>query len=76
MRVNNDKDLSVYDVFGPRRSVPVDPARAKPRATKEAKRYWLVAVDAPGQEGLPSASVRHYRQFRTAYLPFVGEWHQ
>jgi len=47
-----------------------------PKATKETKRYWVVAVDALGQEGLPSAPVWHYRQFRKAYEPFVGEWHQ
>jgi hypothetical protein len=35
-----------------------------------------VAVDALGQEGVPSAPVWHYRQFRKAYEPFVGAWHQ
>jgi hypothetical protein len=47
-----------------------------PEATKETKRYWVVAVDTLGQEGLPSAPVWHYRQFRKTYEPFVGEWHQ
>jgi hypothetical protein len=45
-------------------------------ATKETKRYWVVAVDALGQEGFPSAPVWHYRQYRKFYEPFVGEWHQ
>lgn len=45
-------------------------------ATKETKRYWIVAVDALGQEGFPSAPTWHYRQFRDYYKPFVGEWHQ
>jgi len=45
-------------------------------ATKETKRYWVVAVDVLGQEGLPSAPAWHYRQFRTYYEPFVGAWHQ
>jgi hypothetical protein len=45
-------------------------------AGKETKRYWIVAVDALGQEGYPSAPVWHYRQFRKFYEPFVGEWHQ
>ena len=43
---------------------------------KDARRYWVVAVDALGQEGLPSAPAWHYRQFRRYYLPFVGDWHQ
>ena len=46
------------------------------RATKDTKRYWVVAVDKLGQEGLPSAPVWHWRQFRSYYEPFTGEWHQ
>jgi hypothetical protein len=45
-------------------------------ATRDTKRYWVVAVDALGQEGIPSAPVWHYRQYRKYYEPFVGEWHQ
>lgn len=45
-------------------------------ATRDTKRYWVVAVDALGQEGFPSAPTWHYRQFRDYYKPFVGEWHQ
>jgi hypothetical protein len=45
-------------------------------ATKDTKRYWVVAVDALGQEGFPSAPAWHYRQYRKYYEPFVGEWHQ
>jgi hypothetical protein len=29
LKVNNDKGLNIYDVFGTRRSVPVDPVRTK-----------------------------------------------
>ncbi|HYT88884.1 MAG TPA: fibronectin type III domain-containing protein, partial [Gemmataceae bacterium] len=43
---------------------------------KDTRRYWVVAVDALGQEGLPSAPAWHYRQYRKYYQPFVGEWHQ
>jgi hypothetical protein len=46
------------------------------KATKETKRYWVVAVDAMGQEGVPSAPVWHQRQYRKFYEPFTGEWHQ
>jgi hypothetical protein len=47
-----------------------------PKATRETKRYWVVAVDALGQEGVPSAPAWHWRQFRKVYQPFTGEWHQ
>jgi len=43
---------------------------------KGQRRYWVVAVDALGQEGHPSAPTWHYRLFRAYYEPFVGEWHQ
>ena len=46
------------------------------KATKDTKRYWIVTVDALGQEGFPSAPAWSYRQFRKYYEPFVGEWHQ
>lgn len=43
---------------------------------KDPRRYWIVAVDALGQEGIPSAPTWHYREWRRFYTPFVGEWHQ
>jgi hypothetical protein len=43
---------------------------------KVTRRYWVVAVDALGQEGFASAPAWHYRQYRRYYEPFVGEWHQ
>jgi hypothetical protein len=78
----------VYRMEGPKINGPGQPVTrltAEPQAenrytdsaaTKETKRYWVVAVDALGQEGYPSAPVWHYRQFREYYKPFVGEWHQ
>jgi hypothetical protein len=47
-----------------------------PSAGKPARRYYVVAVDALGQEGLPSAPAWHNREWKTFYLPFKGEWHQ
>ncbi len=47
-----------------------------PDAGKVTRRYWVVAVDALGQEGFPSAPVWHERQYKRYYVPFVGEWHQ
>jgi hypothetical protein len=46
------------------------------RAGKGTRRYYVVAVDALGQEGLPSAPAWHAREWRRFYEPFVGEWHQ
>jgi hypothetical protein len=45
-------------------------------AGKTARRYYIVAVDALGQEGLPSSPVWFQREWRQFYLPFIGEWHQ
>ncbi|MBM3997386.1 MAG: hypothetical protein FJ303_25045 [Planctomycetes bacterium] len=43
---------------------------------KDTRRYWIVGVDALGQEGYPSAPVWYERQFKKYYVPFTGEWHQ
>lgn len=47
-----------------------------PEAGKNAARYWVTAVDALGQEGIPSAPTWHNRIYQRYYTPFVGEWHQ
>ena len=43
---------------------------------KDTRRYWIVAVDALGQEGYPSAPTWFERQYKKYYVPFTGEWHQ
>lgn len=47
-----------------------------PNAGKSTRRYYVVAVDAMGQEGFPSAPVWFEREWRQYYKPFTGEWHQ
>lgn len=47
-----------------------------PEAGKASRRYHVVAVDALGQEGIPSMPVWFAREWREFYRPFVGEWHQ
>lgn len=47
-----------------------------PAAGKSARRYYVVAVDALGQEGFPSSPVWFEREWKPFYQPFTGEWHQ
>jgi hypothetical protein len=49
---------------------------ADPDAGKPTRRYYVVAVDAIGQEGFPSSPVWYRREWEQFYKPFVGEWHQ
>jgi hypothetical protein len=82
------KGYRVYRMEGPRingpgqkvtrlTSAPLDQVVYTDLAAgKDTHRYWIVPVDVLGQEGFPSAPVWHYRQYRTYYEPFVGDWHQ
>jgi hypothetical protein len=51
-------------------------AFADAEAGRHARRYYVVAVDAIGQEGRPSAPVWFEREWKSFYAPFTGEWHQ
>ena len=56
---------------------PVSDLRfSDPSAGKDSRRYHVVAVDALGQEGFPSAPVWYNREWKRFYEPFVGQWHQ
>jgi hypothetical protein len=78
----------LYRMESPRRNGPGQPVTrvtADPvavtryddaKAGQVTRRYWVVAVDALGQEGFPSAPTWHYREYRRYYAPFAGEWHQ
>jgi hypothetical protein len=47
-----------------------------PTAGDDSRRYHVVAVDALGQEGLPSAPVWYDHEWKKFYEPFTGQWHQ
>jgi hypothetical protein len=82
------KGYRVYRMESPRINGPGQPVTrlthepiAEPRfvdkgAGKATRRYWVVAVDALGQEGFPSAPTWHLREYRRYYAPFTGQWHQ
>ena len=85
---SNLRGYRIYWMKGPRPEGPGQPTHrltAEPvaethftdnQAGLEPRRYWIVAVDALGQEGTPSSPTWHYRTQRKFYEPFVGEWHQ
>lgn len=43
---------------------------------KDTRRYYVVAVDALGQEGFPSSPVWFEREWKRFYEPFAADWHQ
>lgn len=45
-------------------------------AGNPTRRYYIVAVDALGQEGMPSSPVWYKREWKRFYEPFVSSWHQ
>jgi hypothetical protein len=84
-REKNIKGYRVYRMDGRFNNEPItrqtaDPISATmfsdPAAGKQTRRYYVVAVDALGQEGFPSSPVWFDREWQAFYKPFVGEWHQ
>jgi hypothetical protein len=85
---NPEKGITGYRVYrmdGRWDKDPVSRLTADPQAEttfadetagKHTRRYYVVAVDALGQEGFPSAPVWYQREWRAYYAPFVGQWHQ
>lgn len=56
---------------------PITDTRYIDRASgKVTRRYEVVAVDALGQEGLPSQPVWTRREWAAYYVPYVEDWHQ
>jgi fibronectin type 3 domain-containing protein len=79
------KGYRVYRLDGRWGNQPVSRLTAEPiektaftdeKAGRASRRYHVVAVDAIGQEGIPSAPVWFEREWKPYYKPFVGEWHQ
>jgi hypothetical protein len=85
---NPEKNLKGYQVYrmdGRFDNQPIARLTAEPVSAttfadeapgKTTRRYHVVAVDALGQEGAPSAPVWYEREWKRYYVPFVGEWHQ
>lgn len=85
---NPEADLSGYRVYrldgrwakDPVSRLTVDPIDATRFADNTAgtrsRRYYVVAVDAIGQEGFPSSPVWFQREWRAYYTPFTDDWHQ
>lgn len=85
---NPNKGLTGYRVYrldGRYDKEPVSRLTASPiaetsftdtTAGKDSRRYYIIAVDALGQEGFPSSPVWYDREWKDYYKPFTGEWHQ
>lgn len=85
---NPEKNLQGYRVYrldgrwdkDPISRLTVEPIKdltfSDSTAGDKIRRYHVVAVDALGQEGMPSRPVWYRREWGRYYEPFVGEWHQ
>jgi hypothetical protein len=87
-QANPERDIRGYRVYrmdGRYDKDPITRLTAEPIAEttfadsgagRPTRRYYVVAVDALGQEGFPSSPVWYRREWRDFYVPFTGEWHQ
>jgi hypothetical protein len=87
-KANPEKGIAGYRVYRMDGRWDKDPvSRLNPEPIRETnfadagagtstRRYYVVAVDALGQEGFPSAPVWFEREWKRFYAPFVGQWHQ
>ena len=80
MKSNPEKGIAGYRVYKLEGTWNI--VRVTDELLKETKfshksagttRYWIVAVDALGQEGQPSSPAWHQRRYEGF---FRGEWHQ
>ena len=87
-QANPEKGLRgylLYRLAGRWNSNPVDLLTPEPLAGTgftdpasgaRTRRYFIVAVDALGQQGLPSRPVWSRREWARFYVPYAGPWHQ
>jgi hypothetical protein len=79
---NPEKSIAGYQVYKLGKGVweivrvteePIKELSFRHKGGRNTTRYWVVAVDALGQEGEPSSPVWHHHSYRGF---FPGEWHQ
>ncbi len=87
-RSNPEKSIAGYRVYRMDGRWEKDPiSRLTPEPIRETRysdetageptrRYYVVALDALGQEGMPSSPVWYNREWKHFYEPFTGAWHQ
>jgi hypothetical protein len=78
---NPEKGIAGYRIYKLKGTWEIVPVTAEPlretrfihKSGRNATRYWVVAVDALGQEGQPSSPAWSHHDYRGFY---AGEWHQ
>src|SRR5207302_1036095 len=79
---NPEKGIAGYHVYKLGKShweivrvteTPIQATTFSHKGGRNTTRYWVVAVDALGQEGQPSSPVWHHQRYQGF---FKGDWHQ